>query len=175
MPTWLIVFIVVVPVVVFLILVIPPAKPSNRTDSSEFQKNHPEWFRSPVRHYKKSYGSDPQREDFMERCRDALYTRRYGTSAPIGIAAGLAAASHQGFDRSMVSDGLAAGNFDRASPDCLFDPNNSMIPEKLYQAPTEDFVGRTMPGVEPEVLFEPQYSMIEGNIYHDSFEPHGFS
>lgn len=175
MPTWLIVFIVVVPVIVFLILVIPPAKPSNRTDSSEFQKKHPEWFRSPVRHYKRSYGSDPQREDFMERCRDALYASRYGNSAPIGVAAGLAALSHQSIDGDMVSDGHGGENFDRRSPGSLFDSTNSLISENLYHAPTEDFVGRTMPGAEPEVLYEPQYSMIEGNIYHDSFEPHGFS
>lgn len=175
MPTWLIVFIVVLPVVVLLILVIPPAKPSNRTDSSEFKKNHPEWFRSPVRHYKKSYGSDPQREDFMERCRDALYARRYGASAPIGVAAGLAAVSHQGVGGGMVGDGLGGENFDCRSPGSLFDVTKPMIPENLYYAPTEDSVGRTMPGVEPEVLFEPQYSMIEGNIYHNPFESHGIS
>lgn len=174
MPTWLIVFIVVVPVIVFLILVIPPAKPSNRTDSSEFEKSHPEWFCSPVRHYKKSYGSDPKREDFMARCRYALYARRYGASAP-GVAAGLAAASHQGVDGGMVGESLGGGSSDLRSSGSMFASGNSMISESLSDDPTEHFVGRTMPGVEPEVLFEPQYSMVDSNIFHNPFDSNGFS
>lgn len=180
MPTWLIVFIVVVPIIVFWILVIPSAKSSNRKNSSSFMKAHPEYFRSPVRHCKKSYGSDNLREDNLNRYRDELYAKRYGASVPVGVAAGLVSESHQGVVGGTVEGGLAGENFAGCSSEGPFNSKYSMIPEtvlpeQLYLEPIQDFVGRTMPGVEPEVLYEPQYSMIEGNIYHNSFESHGLS